>query len=111
MRRRPLTVCAEPGCPALVRRGRCVRHARPPWRTSKRPRQARGYDVEHDRLRRQVAQEAQECALCGSRGRWELDHVIPQSRGGATVRNNVRRLCVRCHREKTAREGATARYG
>jgi hypothetical protein len=44
-------VCAEPGCPEVQAARRCPTHAREVDR-ARGSRQQRGYDVEHDRLRR-----------------------------------------------------------
>ncbi len=49
-----LKVCAEPGCPALVPKGRCAEHRRAQER-ARGSRQQRGYDTTHDRLRAQWA--------------------------------------------------------
>lgn len=46
----PLRACAQPGCPALVRSGRCAKHRKTHER-ERGSRQARGYDATHDRLR------------------------------------------------------------
>lgn len=32
---------------------------------------------------------------------WEMDHIIPYSEGGLTVLENVRTLCVVCHKKRT----------
>lgn len=32
---------------------------------------------------------------------WEMDHIIPFSEGGVTVLENVRTLCVVCHKKRT----------
>lgn len=32
---------------------------------------------------------------------WEMDHIIPFSEGGLTVLENVRTLCVLCHKKRT----------
>lgn len=109
MPQRPLRPCAHPGCPALVRdTPRCEAHARPAWAHSA-SRQARGYDADHDRLRRQVLSEEPCCRSCGSTEQPTLDHVVPLSQGGATTRENAQRLCRRCQQRKASREGAAAR--
>jgi 5-methylcytosine-specific restriction endonuclease McrA len=46
------------------------------------------------------------CALCGcdakgSHGGFEFDHVVPIADGGAFGAENVRMLCVPCHRRVT----------
>jgi len=77
-----MRVCSEPGCPTLVTEaGRCVEHRRVQERR-RGSRQARGYDVEHDRLRAtwQPVVEAGtvNCARCGALIRigepWDLGH-------------------------------------
>lgn len=32
---------------------------------------------------------------------WEADHIIPFSEGGETILENMRTLCVPCHRKRT----------
>lgn len=41
----------------------------------------------------------------------QVDHVIPVSRGGTHVLNNLRATCKNCHAKKTAEEGNNARQG
>lgn len=36
-----------------------------------------------------------------SRDWWEMDHIIPFSEGGLTVLENVRTLCILCHKKRT----------
>lgn len=38
-----------------------------------------------------------------SRDWWEMDHITPYSEGGLTVLENVRTLCVLCHKKRTKR--------
>lgn len=45
------------------------------------------------------------CENCGihlETGEWECDHLIPISRGGSHGIENLRVLCIPCHRAKTA---------
>jgi hypothetical protein len=75
-------VCSEPSCPELTQAPRCQAHtqAREQARGS---RQARGYGIEHERLRtswlRRVAAGLIDCARCGLRisplEAWDLDHT------------------------------------
>lgn len=85
-----MKVCLEPGCPVLVRDGsRCPVHARDADRR-RGSRQARGYDAEHDRLRREWALKvatgtircaSPECRRVIAPGeRWDLGHT-PDRRG------------------------------
>lgn len=80
---------------------------RAPWQQS-RTRQARGYGSEHDRLRRIVLGEEPVCRLCGETEALTLDHIIPLSQGGQTVRENLRTLCKACQQRKAGREGRAA---
>lgn len=42
------------------------------------------------------------CAACGRYGRVEIDHIVPLWAGGRSDPDNLRPLCVECHRGKTA---------
>jgi 5-methylcytosine-specific restriction endonuclease McrA len=43
-----------------------------------------------------------DCALCGTflGDTWEIDHIIPLSRGGQTTRENIRAVCQACNKGK-----------
>lgn len=44
------------------------------------------------------------CTCCGATGvRLEVDHVIPLSAGGDNRLDNLRSLCLPCHRNRTLR--------
>jgi 5-methylcytosine-specific restriction protein A len=64
-------------------------------------RQAFTITFERDVLRRFVV-----CAQCGDRLRkrsdYQLDHEIPREIGGKHAVENVRPLCIDCHKAKTA---------
>lgn len=108
MPRRALTTCAEPGCGALVRKGRCPQHKRKPW-AQRLSRQERGYGAEWDRIRRVVlAEEAYICQYCG-RPANTVDHITPKSQGGTDERHNLAACCARCQQRKAAREGNAAK--
>lgn len=43
------------------------------------------------------------CVLCGATGKenkLEIDHIIPISKGGKTIKSNLRILCFNCNRGK-----------
>jgi len=43
------------------------------------------------------------CVLCGTTGKeekLEIDHIIPISEGGKTIKFNLRTLCFKCNRGK-----------
>lgn len=47
------------------------------------------------------------CQECGACRRFEIDHVVPWSRGGDFWdRSNLRVLCKGCHFSKTGKENA-----
>ncbi|HSK16983.1 MAG TPA: HNH endonuclease [Gaiellaceae bacterium] len=46
------------------------------------------------------ARDGHECVYCGSRGRLTLDHVVPRSRGGDSVWENVVTSCAPCNLRK-----------
>ncbi|HET9213599.1 MAG TPA: HNH endonuclease [Gaiellaceae bacterium] len=46
------------------------------------------------------ARDGYRCAYCGSSGRLTLDHVVPRSRGGDSVWENVVTSCAPCNLRK-----------
>ncbi len=48
----------------------------------------------------------QRCDFDGNLKPWcmEIDHIVPVSRGGLTILENLQPLCLNCHRDKTVRE-------
>jgi 5-methylcytosine-specific restriction protein A len=42
------------------------------------------------------------CALCGKKKKWEADHIVPVVEGGDSNLENIRTLCIKCHRRETA---------
>ena len=46
------------------------------------------------------ARDGWQCAYCGSTGRLTLDHVVPRSRGGDSVWENVVTSCAPCNLRK-----------
>ena len=65
------------------------------------------------KIRARVLREEPLCRQCQAAGRvsasTEVDHIVPRSRGGASVRENLAGICRDCHRAKTAAESLTAR--
>ena len=45
------------------------------------------------------------CVLCGREAsdgvKLEVDHILPVSKGGKTVKSNLRTLCLECNRGKS----------
>ena len=46
------------------------------------------------------ARDGHKCVYCGSSGRLTLDHVVPRSRGGDSVWENVVTACAPCNLRK-----------
>ena len=49
------------------------------------------------------------CARCGNGEPLELDHIINHRSGGSDELENLRWLCVPCHKAKTQQEAAARR--
>jgi 5-methylcytosine-specific restriction protein A len=111
--------CAQPGCPEIVQRGRCARHAvtkeheRPNYDTRRLYRSARWFA-----LRARVLAAQPFCSepvatggvtgVCG-RPTTDVDHVRPHAGDDALFWNpaNLKAKCHACHSAKTARERGT----
>lgn len=102
---RPLSPCLEPGCHALVRRGRCPAHVRPTrWGQGNRDGQR------STAMRDRVLSEEPLCHVCHVTPSVQADHIVPISRGGSSERSNMAGICASCHRAKSLAESVRARY-
>lgn len=114
---RPLTPCAQPGCPRLVERGRCGVHAH---KRESRDHAGvapsrRGYDRTYQRQRAaQIAAvpwcQCRDCPdhhgqECGARSNLTADHVVPLSRGGHP-HGRLRTMCKSCANRQGGRLAA-----
>ena len=54
--------------------------------------------------KRVAARDQWRCQICGQlvSANFEIDHIVPQSRGGGHEESNLRTLCRECHGEVTA---------
>jgi 5-methylcytosine-specific restriction enzyme A len=106
MPRAPRRACRS-GCPYFQP---CPVHSRRKWASSAAVSSTgRGYGAEHRALRRRVLGEEPICGACRFRLSTISDHIVPLSRGGLTVRENLQGLCRECSASKTGREGAAVR--
>lgn len=56
-----------------------------------------------DELRAAVyARDGHRCVECGSCKRLSVDHIVPESKGGATTLENLQTMCRPCNSEKGA---------
>lgn len=101
---RPKRPCPHPGCPELVQRGRCPRHALQVERARGTTAQ-RGYGAHHRRWRAMILARDVLCVApkC-KRPATQADHIIPLSMGGTWALENGQGLCHHHHSSKTARE-------
>ena len=104
MVQRPRSACNTPGCPNLAtNKGRCAVHQRPAWEGR---RGFEGYKNEYLKLRAVVLKEEPICRICGLNSSVTADHIIPVSKGGRTVRENLRGVCKPCHDNRSQRQAA-----
>lgn len=109
----PLTICAQPGCPVLVSRGRCPQHTTSQsggWRrhgAAAPKRTITGRALQ--RKRAELFTREPFCALCRIRLAAIRDHVIPLAEGGTDDDHNTQGLCLDCSDAKTQQEAALGR--
>jgi 5-methylcytosine-specific restriction endonuclease McrA len=87
--------------------GRCRECDRAYYRKRRKQRGSttqRGLGHQHQQLAKQVLSEEKVCWCCGQPARpsdpLEVDHVIPRSEGGKTVRENLRAAHRSCNRSR-----------
>jgi 5-methylcytosine-specific restriction protein A len=112
--RRALRTCAEPGCPALVRAGRCPQHERArraeyESRPERRAEQALYHSAEWRAARAEVLRLNPWCVEHLAAGERvpasEVDHAQPVLEGGAPLDPaNLVPRCKSCHSRKTMAE-------
>lgn len=109
-----LRYCAYPGCPRLVERGRCDKHATGQQQAADRARGSaseRGYGAAWRKLRLAFLAQYPLCRACQSKGMVTpavlVDHIVPKPKGTDDW-DNLQSLCVSCHRVKSITEGRPA---
>lgn len=111
---RPGFACTQtPGCPGVVRGGRCSVCGPKPQAAYDRNRGSaaqRGYDRRWQRLRLMHLRANPLCVECLKHGittqASEVDHIRPKRDGGDDSDTNLQSLCKPCHSRKTMREKA-----
>lgn len=110
MPKKPLRVCAYPGCKELIVGTYCDIH-KPKWKDNNRlTARERGYDSRWRKARLTFLRSNPLCVECEKEG-WHIpatvvDHIIPH-KGDMKLfwdRNNWQPLCKRHHDIKTARD-------
>jgi len=95
---------AKPNLNWLVKQGFCVysdieERRESPWPSRYIP----------DEIRQQVlTRDNNQCVKCKSPEKLEIDHIIPVSKGGKGVIDNLQTLCISCNRSK--RNRVASRY-
>ena len=85
--------CSDGGL-ALPGRSRCARHGGKSWSRVPPERQAVWSDPVYKRLRTEILASKPPCSYPGCpRIADTLDHIVPVSRGGTNVRENLRPMC------------------
>lgn len=94
-----LRACLVPGCPVLVKSGRCPEHRRQ-LEQARGSAAARGYDAEFERAKRSPAYvNATRCATCGE----PFTHDNPKTAGHVTAireggrGSGIKPECRRCN--------------
>lgn len=114
----PLRPCPIPGCPELIRSGRCVKHGGPAdvhrWDTDRRPvERVRGRRLQA--LRAQLFTHEPLCRACAALGLVRAatirDHIVPLFEGGDEDDTNIQPLCQTCSDAKTHVESLRGRQG
>lgn len=105
--------CLEPGCPELVRSGRCPKHHAEVDGAKDRAIKARTAEARKvyktarwQRLRKRVLREQPWCQETGcNQMATDVDHIVPISRNGPKfARSNLQSLCHKHHSAKTWQE-------
>ena len=104
----PLRPCRHPGCTRRQMSSRCAEH---------RSRQARGYDLDWERMRLAILRRDRWRCRIGRPGctgqATSVDHIVPLALGGARLDPvNLRAACGHCNSARGARmESASAAGG
>lgn len=60
-----------------------------------------------EELRNEILErDNHKCTICGANKNLELDHIVPFSTGGKTIKSNLRTLCKKCNSKKGTKIGS-----
>lgn len=105
-----LRPCGAPGCPCLVRSGRCDQHGgeRKAWRSVSVPPPERLNGHQNHLARMRLFQREPLCRPCAAKGVTTLatirDHILPLAWRGTEDESNEQPICEPCHRVKSRNE-------
>lgn len=109
---KPAHPCRYPGCPALVqgKEAYCHEHQQHAVMDDRPSASERGYGHRWRKLRLMQLRMYPLCAdpfgVHAERNEiiaaTDVDHIVPRSRGGQDVLDNLQSLCHACHSKKTA---------
>jgi 5-methylcytosine-specific restriction protein A len=102
MPNRPPRPCGQPGCPALVRSGRCAKHRRARPKDARPGFRRRGYGHGWEEIRAVVLRRDPTCKQCGRAASKVAAHIRSKRQGGSDQVTNLRGLCLSCHARETA---------
>lgn len=100
--------CPTPGCPTLVRSGRCAVHGgeRRLWQPRQPVVRIRGAELQ--RRRAELFAREPWCRPCAQAGRKTVatirDHIVNLQDGGTEDESNIQPICDVCHEAKTRDE-------
>lgn len=109
----PLRHCAYPGCPSLVRDGKCTTHrslAQHGWENQAGTNTQRIRGRELQRRRTLLFAREPVCRQCHRAPSAIRDHIVPLAEGGSDEETNIQPLCHDCSIAKTAREAQRGRH-
>lgn len=103
----PMRPCPVPGCPNLIRSGRCDKHGGAAtvghrWDTRPPVQRIRGRQLQA--LRRELLEQEPICRVCRKALATIRDHIINLEEGGTEDEANCQPLCQACSDAKTHAE-------
>ena len=120
MRKKPLKICARPGCTEKTTERYCEKHKKHYWSEHDKKRansNQRGYDYQWSKFRKWFLNKNPLCKMCLDEGfakeANEVDHIKPLVEYPELKYepSNCRSLCKRCHSKRTWLEQGVGKNG